>query len=841
MQRFALCRAGAPALIAASLILLAGCGSSTDTNGSAGSGGTGGAAAAGGAGGAGGEAGMAGSGGGSAGTGGSGGFPPITLLGPTSIDALDAALEAGDIDDVDALRFKVFAIFGDARLPEEFFSEEPIEDGTQVLIELVERFDSLPQDVQDELDPFLRPPADPLSWYQLRETANVPAEKSGFGQKQTFQFQALSAVDNKVLIAWPAANPTYASEAQDIKNLLEGTGGVWTKLTALLGREPRSDDGIIESYNGGDGRFDIYIIGDSNVVRDDDMDGTPDFANCFGWTAPYRAGGSGNARASYIVMNRDRIAANAAGWGTKFKSNLAHEFFHALQFAFDVTESRTSYMWMMESTATWVEHFMFENDNLEHEDAPGYFEYPHFTLSNRFSNHEYGAYLYWFFLTERPGGSSNIIGNLWALTESQSAEDAANAATPGGFVDAFGDFAAANWNRQPFNSNSPYDVYDNDNLREAAGPGVATNAVKVTEEMPMANPEDDVEVSFEGGGVARLSAQYVHYDLSDANTRSLLFANGYTFNLEEGVPPDLQGATGDKTFYATRMPSALREGRKVLALAKQNGNWESTPLDLTDVAFAPFCQEVGSESVEELVLIFVNAEHRSDKPFYARPVGLAPRLFTTNIGCGAWTGTAGIRETAFIGSDYESTVVDIESLKLSRQGMTLEQIAAGNGQVPFATVILPPNAIPGLAFLGGFYELTDLRASWTYEEEYSLGTTVCFGSGSGVLTEADVFASIFDVAPYLRGTLPGDIPSLYRSFFIQLVLLAPGEPVSGQCVGDGTSDPYTKAFGAGIAGGYRNTPEFGNLTIGASGDQINESWSLDELDTDLNVSSTRIP
>jgi len=73
------------------------------------------------------------------------------------------------------------------------------------------------------------------------------------------------------------------------------------------------------------------------------------------------------------------------------------------------------------------------------------------------------------------------------------------------------------------------------------------------------------------------------------------------------------------------------------------------------------------------------------------------------------------------------------------------------------------------------------------------------------------------------------------------LLLAPGEPVSGQCVGDGTSDPYTKAFGAGIAGGYRNTPEFGNLTIGASGDQINESWSLDELDTDLNVSSTRIP
>ncbi|MBW2381096.1 MAG: hypothetical protein JRG70_16380, partial [Deltaproteobacteria bacterium] len=317
---------------------------------------------------------------------------------------------------------------------------------------------------------------------------------------------------------------------------------------------------------------------------------------------------------------------------------------------------------------------------------------------------------------------------------------------------------------------------------------------------------------------------------------------GYTFKLGDGVPPMLQGATGDTTLFAERLSSDVREGRKVLALVKQDGNWESEPLDLTDVAFAPFCQEVTGESLEELVLIFVNAQHRENKPFFAVPQGIAPRLFTTNIGCGKWQGTAEFQQTISDGGDVQTSVVEIESIEFKRPGLTLEQLAAGEGQVLFGDMILPPNAIPGLAPGTAIYQLTDFHASWRFNEQYTQGaSTACMGAGSGVMTEADVFSAIFDAPPFLRGTIAGNIPSLYRSFFTQIALFPQGEPVSGECVTNGQVTPYTRGFAAAVAGGYRNTPTFGTLLIESSGDRINQMWSVDEADMELDVSSAHVP
>jgi hypothetical protein len=130
-----------------------------------------------------------------------------------------------------------------------------------------------------------------------------------------------------------------------------------------------------------------------------------------------------------------------------------------------------------------------------------------------------------------------------------------------------------------------------------------------------------------------------------------------------------------------------------------------------------------------------------------------------------------MRESIFDGGDVATSIVDIEAIKFTRGSLTLDEIAAGAGQVPFGETILPPNALPGLSFLDGTYELTELRGQWSFNESYSQGTTTqCSGSGGGNLSVSNVFSSIFDVAPYLRGTISGDIPSLYRSFFVQVVL-----------------------------------------------------------------------
>ncbi len=832
--------------IGCALSLAAGCGSDGGSNdggggsggmggtagtgglgGTAGSGGSGGSAGAGGSAGTGGQGGVggaAGTGGAGGGTGGTGGAP---IDAATSLDAIDKALADGEIDEIDALRFKVFAVFGDPRLPEAYRSEAQIEDGTQVLIALVESFDTLPVGVQDELDPFLRPPADPLSWYQLRTEA-TQAPKASYAPKAV-TFQAFGAVNDKVLIQWPASQSNLQTDAEKVRAIMEGTDGtdgVWGQLTALMGREPLSDQGIQEDYNGGDGAFDIYVIEDSNVT-------TPRLKTAFGWTSPYETGATDNAYATYLVVNRDRIANAAAPFNTKLKSNLAHEFMHVLQFTYNVARSWSDYAWLQESTSTWAEHYVFPSDNVEQEDADNYLDDPDIALSSVSGNHEYGAYLYWFFLTEQPGGNDSIIPGVWELAESQGSLEAANSISPGGFTETFREFAAANWNRATFNQNSPYDVYDNDGLAEMAS---------VTQEQPMASPEQVLEVQFERGGVSRLSAQYVHYDFQDANTRSLLFANGYTFNLAKGIPPSLQGAFGDETYYATQLSESQRTGRQVVALVKQNGTWKSTPYDLTDVAFAPFCQEATSESLEELVLIFINAEHREDRPFFAIPTGDPPQLFASNMGCGAWKGTGSASELEFFDDGFVDSNLQVTNVRFTRDTLSLEQIAAGAAQLDFGTETIPAGALPGVPFAGGTYTISDFDATWTFDAASGQGSpTVCQESGSGMLDESNLFSSTFSVSPTLQGSAGSNmIPSIYRSFFVQvLVTTLPSEPVMGVCSGNNPSQ-YTDPFASAIAGGYRNS-EFGNLTVNSSGNRINESWSLDAISFTLDLTSEKIP
>jgi hypothetical protein len=813
------------------LLVVAGCGSDNSAGpmdggaagiggGDAGTAGTGGDGGAGGISGRGGDGGAGGGGtGGSAGGAGTGGVGGTSPADPTSLDLIDAALAAAEITDIDALRFKVFAMFADERLPEQFRIDERFE-GTEVMTELNQRWDTLPMVVQDELQPFLLPPVAPGSWYELRQAA----ANGSLTPKGGELFSEVEAVGGDVAIRWPANLPGLALQAGTVKTAMEGSNGVWQTLTSLMGREPLSDLLIFQDYNGGDGRFDIYIVQNANVT-------SQHLQGCYGWASPYSStffsNPTGNDTSpAYLVLNADV--------NTKIvdlRDTLAHEFMHVLGFAFDV--ARTNFRsWLSESTATWAGHYVFPLGNGEHIYPDDYLDVPHLTLTNLSGVHEYGAYLYWLFLTDRPGGDPNIIRSVWEQTESMNNIEAVNAASPGGFIETFPDFAVMNWNRAPFRDTAPYDVYKKDMIMQVVA--VETEQPKVT------SSQVDVAVSFKGGGVSRLSAQYVHYKFTDSATRSLLFANGYTFDLAKGVPPTLQGAFGDQTFYAEQVPSEAREGRKVLALVKQNGNWKPDPLDLTNVAFAPFCQEAMSESLEELVLIFVNAEHRENKPFHAVPPGLAPRLFATNIGCGAWSGTAHVQDFSESEDGFERSDTEVKVIEFKRNTLTLEQIAAGQGQLPFGQEIIPRGVLPDVFFMfDDSYDLTNLSAEWSYSEERGRGTSnVCMGSGSGKLTHNDAQSTLFQVAPYLTASSGGSDPSLYRSFFVQVVLITPDEPVSGECSSTG---PYTKFFATGLAGGYNNLEELGKLTIDASGNRILECWTLGDLVFDLDLTSRMLP
>lgn len=112
-----------------------------------------------------------------------------------------------------------------------------------MLEELGERWESLPLEVQQELEPFMLPPSADGSWLELQQSQ---ASKS-FAPK-ALQFFAVTARNNRVLISYPQQFPELSSAATTIQQTLDDDQ-VWSTLTGLMGREPLSDDGIATTSN----------------------------------------------------------------------------------------------------------------------------------------------------------------------------------------------------------------------------------------------------------------------------------------------------------------------------------------------------------------------------------------------------------------------------------------------------------------------------------------------------------------------------------------------------------------------------------------------------------------
>jgi hypothetical protein len=99
----------------------------------------------------------------------------------------------------------------------------------------------------------------------------------------------------------------------------------------------------------------------------------------------------------------------------------AHEYFHAVQFAYDVAEDA----WVMEATATWAEDELYDgvNDNVAYLRS-GPMSLPHKSLDQFFGAYHYGAWVFFRFLTERfpssEGGMPTLVRELWRRLDDAS-------------------------------------------------------------------------------------------------------------------------------------------------------------------------------------------------------------------------------------------------------------------------------------------------------------------------------------------------------------------------------------------------------------------------------------
>jgi len=174
----------------------------------------------------------------------------------------------------------------------------------------------------------------------------------------------------------------------------------WTVDMDTLGYDSPPYDG---TSGGGTNLYDVYMRSYSGAYG-------VTFAENYSSQRPGR---------SYDVTSYIYVDPTYAGFGYSdrtlpMKVTSAHEFFHAVQFAY----SSNAGSWFMENCSTWMEETMWDEVN----DCYGYmgyfFNYPHCTLTTFNGAFEYGGFVWPTFLEENFG--RDIIRLAWEYSISSS-------------------------------------------------------------------------------------------------------------------------------------------------------------------------------------------------------------------------------------------------------------------------------------------------------------------------------------------------------------------------------------------------------------------------------------
>jgi len=583
-------------------------------------------------------------------------------------DALiERALVAGRIDGEQALIYRVYALFGDDRLPLEFDGPPSDEPNHALLRELASTVHTLSQPTHDLLRPFLLPPQYAESWYAQRAGLTAPAQAQAQAARATPSATTINCEASRLPGFFPRVSTTNfnifymksldpaqdAVSAQVVELIAALIEEVYRTESSLLNRFRLSD--INEACNGGDAKTDIYYGG---------------FA-LFGtgaWTATYplpRGSTGVNAcadRPSMVMLNKTSkefiaIERSLAQGRALAKSIVAHEILHVLQFAMPRQASCTDTLWFDEATAQWaMDHVVptiaqgepgeFGMEPGAGRVAPGFPKSGPVLADYLFAGHMvpiekpgasvkrngYADYLFFQFVA-RAQTPDKIRQIFDALAGGLGSVEALAAAVD--MKATWPDFARTLWIGV---ADRVLDYwYTEDEYRyglaevyaQAPTEGIPQDRkdkLKTLQVDQRGQPRATFELlknalEFEGYLIHPRSMFFEHLSFSDATVHSVYFSNPI------GSLPQ-------------------REFMKVQALRKIGGQWQA-PEDWTAEPYKQFCLDSKTERIEELLLIVSNSEARrgSEQPF-AIPATFPMQLSTSNVGCWGWVGEASTETTS---------------------------------------------------------------------------------------------------------------------------------------------------------------------------------------------------
>ena len=312
----------------------------------------------------------------------------------SSLQLIEEAYKRGDIDYGTALVNKAHALLSPTKLDDRFktTSSFPAKCATPVFLEIKENWPTLSSKTRDTLHPYLLRPSEDDEDGDYAFRTEPASHVSPAGHFKIWYVTSTSDAPSLTDVNPPDGVPDYVNQCAAVFD------HCWNQEVNTLGYLAPPADGpwypFGEDY-GGDSRYDVYVV---------DLGGS-----LYGYTAPeYKAADLyTNAMTSYIVVDNDYDGFGYPDPTDPLMVTAAHEFFHAVQFAYDTFEDT----YFMEISSTWMEDVIYDtvNDYLFYLDA--FFQSPQVSLTNTDGLHEYASCIWAHYITERFG--LDVMNQFW--------------------------------------------------------------------------------------------------------------------------------------------------------------------------------------------------------------------------------------------------------------------------------------------------------------------------------------------------------------------------------------------------------------------------------------------
>ncbi len=244
-----------------------------------------------------------------------------------------------------------------------------------------------------------------------RPTNGSGADPVKYGSTRPYRTRCVSGT--LFCIHWVTSGPnaisTVDSDHDGIPNYVEYVIAtmkyVYNYEVGTMGyRKPLSDAATAGRYRGNpNAKYDIYLAELGSL-------------GLYGYCAPE---GSVSAKQlpGYCVLDNNYSPSQygSASFLNPMRVTAAHEFFHAIQFGYDVDEDP----WFMEGTATWIEDEVFDriNDNYQYL-AYSPVRYPRSAVDYTSGLHAYGAWIFFRFASEY-FKDRNIVRDFWDAADAK--------------------------------------------------------------------------------------------------------------------------------------------------------------------------------------------------------------------------------------------------------------------------------------------------------------------------------------------------------------------------------------------------------------------------------------